>query len=144
MLASILPRRGRRSTDVSCRNFGSYKLWHLVVCPAVQGSASSGLVNAAPLLEKECYLFPAANIQNCLDPALLHRTGTVATFSADNRPINTGYIEFPDILKQRLNGKKLHRSRRRAQMFDPRKAISLVFYADAPPDMTLLSGKPEL
>jgi hypothetical protein len=81
------------------------------------------------------------NAPDFFDPFLFHGPCAVATFSADDGPIDSGHVEIAKILKKGLYRKKADRRRDRPQVLDSRQSLTPVFYADAPPYMTVVGSK---
>src|SRR5690242_10492580 len=64
----------------------------------------------------------------------MHWASAWPTFPADNHPVNTTQIEFPDRTDQRFDGKKPHAGRRFAEMTNPR-LLAAILDGNAKPDV---------
>jgi hypothetical protein len=90
------------------------------------------------LLEKEIYILLTANLQYVFNPRSGHGTGTPSALPPDDRPLHSRNIEASEIFKEWFNRQEFEGRRRGTKMSDARQAITLVFNANAPPNVAAM------
>ena len=107
---------------------------HFSPSHSVKNTAVLFLPRSTPLLEKERYLMFPAKFPNPARPVRLHSARARPRLAADDNPINSPQVEFPEIFEQRLNRKKFRARAGCLQFFDPVQ-IAPLFDADPHPDV---------
>ena len=118
-----------------------HSVGEVVVCLAVEFSASLALMDAAPLLEEERDSASLALIPKRQHPFLLHRPGTRPALTADDHPVDSVKADLAWVLQQWLDGQEPDSGWGLLKMLDPNEAVGLVLDANPPPYIGKVGGE---
>lgn len=110
-----------------------------VVGFAFETAARLSLAYAAPLFEEKGDSVFAALIPQCQDPFLLHGPCSRSALSADDHPVDSLQIQLADVFQKRFDREEANGGVRFLKVCDSRDTVFLIFDADTPPDVRLLS-----
>src|SRR5271155_4681655 len=83
-------------------------------------------------------------IANGYYPFFFHGPGARTAFPTYDHPTNPAQIDVPNVFQQRLNRQKTDYRIGILQIFDARETVLSIFDAHSPPNVRLVSRKPQL
>ena len=109
---------------------------HLVPSPAIQNPACPRLEYASPLLKEKWHTNSRTTVANLADPCWIHRPRSWSRLTANNHPVYSAQINFPDSPNQWFDTEELDVCACLSEVIHPKQKITALD-TDSHPDLRL-------